>query len=92
MEYIYTSNSTEDTLKFAKKVAANLERSDIIVLTGELGSGKTKFVEGILSYFGIEDNISSPTFTIVNQFKKPYQKNISRFALKKISQMIIFEF
>ncbi len=68
MEYTYTSNSDKETLSFAKKLAEYLTKNDIIVLTGELGSGKTKFVEGILSYFGIEDSISSPTFTIVNQY------------------------
>ena len=41
---------------------------DIVVLTGELGSGKTKFVQGILTYFGLESEISSPTFTIVNEY------------------------
>ncbi len=68
MEYTYISNSQEDTIKFAKKIAENLQKDDVIVLTGELGSGKTKFVEGILSYFGIDKQISSPTFTIVNQY------------------------
>ena len=68
MEYTYTSNSEKDTLDFAKKVAKHLKKKDIVILTGELGSGKTKFVEGFLSYFGLEDKISSPTFTIVNQY------------------------
>lgn len=35
---------------------------------GDLGSGKTKFTEGVLKYFGKEDEISSPTFTIVNEY------------------------
>lgn len=43
-------------------------KNAVIVLTGELGSGKTKFVEGFLSYFGLENEISSPTFTIVNEY------------------------
>lgn len=37
---------------------------------GDLGSGKTKFTEGFLSYFELEDEISSPTFTIVNEYNK----------------------
>ena len=37
---------------------------------GDLGSGKTKFTEGFLSFFGLEDEISSPTFTIVNEYTK----------------------
>lgn len=67
MEYI--SNSENDTIKIAKKIAETLKPNDTIVLTGELGSGKTKFTEGILEYFGFKDEISSPTFTIVNEYK-----------------------
>lgn len=64
----YISKSEEDTKQFAKNLAKDLKTGDILVLTGELGSGKTKFTEGILSYFGLEDEISSPTFTIVNEY------------------------
>jgi len=69
MNYTYISNSAENTLTFAKNLAAKLKPKDVIVLTGELGSGKTKFVEGILSYFNLQDEISSPTFTIVNEYQ-----------------------
>ena len=66
--YTFLSKSPEDTLKFAKDFAKNLKTGDVIVLLGNLGSGKTKFTEGILSFFGIENEISSPTFTIVNEY------------------------
>lgn len=62
------SNSEADTMEFAKTLASKLKKGDVVVLTGELGSGKTKFVEGFLSYFGLQDEISSPTFTIVNEY------------------------
>ena len=68
--YIFTSNSENETKEFAKKIASKLNKGDVIVLSGDLGSGKTKFTEGFLSYFGLEDEISSPTFTIVNEYKK----------------------
>lgn len=68
--YIYTSNSENETKELAKKFASKLKKGDVIVLSGELGSGKTKFTEGFLSYFGLEDEISSPTFNIVNEYKK----------------------
>ncbi|MBR3163520.1 MAG: tRNA (adenosine(37)-N6)-threonylcarbamoyltransferase complex ATPase subunit type 1 TsaE [Clostridia bacterium] len=68
-KYKYVSNSEHDTKAFAKKMASKLGKGDVIVLTGELGAGKTKFTEGFLSYFGLEDEISSPTFTIVNEYK-----------------------
>lgn len=67
---IFKSNSENETKELAKKFASTLKKGDIIVLSGELGSGKTKFTEGFLSYFGLEDEISSPTFTIVNEYKK----------------------
>ena len=66
--YKYTSKSENDTKEFAKKLASELKPKDVVVLTGELGSGKTKFVEGFLSYYGLENEISSPTFTIVNEY------------------------
>lgn len=66
--YNFLSKSPEDTLEFAKNFAKDLKVGDIIVLIGDLGSGKTKFTEGILSFFGIDDEISSPTFTIVNEY------------------------
>lgn len=60
-------NSEEETIELGKKIAKDLKIGDIIVLTGELGAGKTKFTEGVLAYFGLQDEISSPTFTIVNE-------------------------
>ena len=62
------SNNSEQTLKIGKTFASLLSKGDIIVLTGELGAGKTKFVEGVLGNFGLEDEISSPTFTIINEY------------------------
>ncbi len=64
----YISKSEQDTIDFAKNYAQNLKAGDIIVLSGELGSGKTKFVQGILENFNLQDEISSPTFTIVNEY------------------------
>ena len=64
-----TSYNECETKNLARKIASKLNIGDIIVLSGELGSGKTKFTEGFLSYFGLENEISSPTFTIVNEYK-----------------------
>ena len=66
---IFSSN-LNDTLSFGKKLASKLSNGDVVVLSGELGSGKTKLTEGILSYFNLENEISSPTFTIVNEYIK----------------------
>lgn len=66
--YEFISYSENDTIEFAKDFAEKLNKQSIIVLSGDLGSGKTKFTEGILKYFGLDDEISSPTFTIVNEY------------------------
>ena len=62
------SASSNQTMHIAKILAKHLSKGDTIVLTGELGSGKTKFTEGFLSFFGLEKEISSPTFNIVNEY------------------------
>ena len=67
-DFDFKSNNEIDTKNFAKKLASKLQIGDIIVLSGELGSGKTKFTEGLLEYFNLQDEISSPTFTIVNEY------------------------
>ena len=68
--YKFISQNELETKNFAKQLASKLKPKDVVVLTGELGSGKTKFAEGFLSYFGLENEISSPTFNIVNEYKK----------------------
>ena len=67
-KYNFVSHSENDTIKFADEFASKLDAHSIIVLSGDLGSGKTKFTEGVLKHFGLEDEISSPTFTIVNEY------------------------
>ena len=79
----FISQNENVTKSFAKNLASKLKNKDVIVLTGELGSGKTKFVEGILSYFNLENEISSPTFTIVNEYKKN-DTNIYHFDVYRL--------
>ena len=83
-QYEFISKNEADTKQLAKKLAAKLKPKDVVVLTGELGSGKTKFTEGFLSYFGLENEISSPTFTIVNEYKKN-DLNIYHFDVYRLS-------
>lgn len=68
--YTFTSHNSSETMKFASELASTLHVGDVVVLSGELGAGKTKFTEGFLKYFGLDNQISSPTFSIVNEYKK----------------------
>ena len=78
--------SEEETKKVAREIAHNMNNIGIIVLNGELGAGKTKFTEGFLSYFGLEKEISSPTFTIVNEYKNE-KANIYHFDVYRLSDI-----
>ena len=82
--YTFISHSEQDTINFAKELASKLNNGDTILLCGELGSGKTKFTQGILECFGLENEISSPTFTIVNEHHKD-NINIYHFDVYRLS-------
>lgn len=66
MEYI--SNSYEETRKIAFEFAKTLNSGDVLCMYGDLGVGKTAFVQGLAKGLGIDDHITSPTFTIVNEY------------------------
>ena len=89
MQSLICKNENE-TREFAKNLASILKKGDVIVLSGELGAGKTKFVEGILEYFNLQDEISSPTFTIVNEYQND-EINIYHFDLYRLSDIYEFE-
>ena len=61
--------SPDETMLAGKALGDILNRGDIVCLTGDLGTGKTAFTNGIARALGIEDYITSPTFTIVNEYK-----------------------
>lgn len=84
--YKFISKSEEDTINFAENFANKLNNKSIIVLSGDLGSGKTKFTQGILRHFGLENEISSPTFTIVNEYNNNLI-NIYHFDLYRLSDI-----
>ena len=64
----HISNSEKDTFEIAKNFAKSLKSGDIIALSGDLGAGKTAFVKGVAFALGCNDIVSSPTFTLVNEY------------------------
>lgn len=74
MESITTSE--KETFALAKKFGEKLCGGDIVLLDGYLGAGKTAFTKGIASYFKISEDITSPTFTIMNEYFIPNSNEI----------------
>ena len=65
----YLSNSVEETEALGAELAVRLEPGDVVAFTGDLGAGKTAFVRGLARGLGIPDRVTSPTFTIVNEYE-----------------------
>lgn len=68
MEKQFESFSREDTFNFAKALGGNAKPGDVYCLSGDLGVGKTVFAQGFGAGLGIEEPMSSPTFTILQEY------------------------
>lgn len=65
----YITNSYEETERAAADFAGTLKGGEVIAMYGDLGAGKTAFVRGMARAIGISSHITSPTFTIVNEYE-----------------------
>lgn len=65
---VFESTSSKMTFDFAKKIGENLKRGDVLCLDGDLGVGKTVFTKGVAAGLGIKDDVSSPTFTLIQEY------------------------
>lgn len=80
--------SEEETNSIAKLFSKELHGGDVIVLIGELGSGKTYFVKKTLANFGITW-VNSPSFAIVNEYKNSFKfYHIDFYRLKSVNELI----
>ena len=64
-----TTSSAEETIELGKSFSKFIELGDIISLDGSLAAGKTTFVKGILSGLNFENEVTSPTFTLINEYE-----------------------
>ncbi|MEY4400481.1 MAG: hypothetical protein RL072_346 [Actinomycetota bacterium] len=63
------SRSVADTVQFAEKLSRELRPRDVLVLAGDLGAGKTTFTKALCAALGVEDTVTSPTFTLVHEYR-----------------------
>lgn len=67
MEFV--THSPEETRILGGRLADILRGGEVIAFTGDLGAGKTAFVSGMAAALGVEERVTSPTFTIVNEYE-----------------------
>ena len=89
--YTFVSSSILDTSLLATSFAKHLKKGDILVLNGELGSGKTVFVQALAKFFDIENQVCSPTFTIVNEYDLKNKDKIFHFDVYRLEDENDFE-
>lgn len=65
----YHSNSVEETEAIGTQLANQLQAGSLLAFTGDLGAGKTAFVRGLAKGLGVTQRVTSPTFTIVNEYE-----------------------
>ena len=69
----FTTNSSDETIALGRELAKLLEPPKLVVLTGDLGAGKTTLVKGIARGFQAaqEEDVTSPTFTLIHEYRGP---------------------
>lgn len=83
----------EDLEKFAKILAENIKEEDVFSLVGDLGAGKTTLVQLIGKYLGIEDYITSPTFSLVNIYNGDFEVNhLDLYRLEDPDELLSIDF
>ena len=76
----FNSNSEQETFDLGQRIASHLGQGAVAAIQGELGSGKTTLVKGIASGLGILETITSPTYTIVNEYEQMYHIDAYRLS------------
>lgn len=66
------THSPDETVAAGREFARTLRPGDCVALTGELGAGKTRFILGIAEGLGVTMHVTSPTFTLVNEYPAPF--------------------
>ncbi len=69
MQEVFTTNNKQETWDLAPEVLGKLGNKNVILLKGELGSGKTTFAQGVLKFLGAQGPFTSPTFVIMKKYE-----------------------
>ncbi|MCL2800887.1 MAG: tRNA (adenosine(37)-N6)-threonylcarbamoyltransferase complex ATPase subunit type 1 TsaE [Treponema sp.] len=91
LEITLESKTPEETFNIGKRIAAHLCAGSVLALDGTLGSGKTCLIKGIASFLGIKENITSPTYTIINEYQLEPNKSFYHIDAYRLNDDRDFE-
>ncbi len=80
----YKAHSLEELKVVAQKYIRDFSERKLVALIGEMGAGKTTFVKAICDVLGVEDSVSSPTFSIVNEYTSAQGETLFHFDFYRI--------
>ncbi len=83
MEFV--AENLHDLPAIAKALLDNLGESNVIAFDGQMGAGKTTFIQNILRAMGIENTNGSPTYSIVNEYKSVFYGSVFHFDLYRLN-------
>ncbi|MBR6740124.1 MAG: tRNA (adenosine(37)-N6)-threonylcarbamoyltransferase complex ATPase subunit type 1 TsaE [Clostridia bacterium] len=81
----FLSHSASETEALGAELAKTLPKGAVVSLNGDLGAGKTAFVRGMAAALGYEGRVTSPTFTIVNEYRKGRDTVLLHFDMYRLS-------
>lgn len=84
MREIVVTSSAEETIALGRKFSVRLKSGDVVALYGELGSGKTQFVKGVCAGLGAAEHVTSPTFTLINEYRQHHGIPVFHLDLYRI--------
>lgn len=93
-EDLFESSSVEETQGIGFNFAKSLKKGDVIAFYGDLGVGKTEFIRGICKFYNINSGVSSPTYTIINEYdgqneKRPVKLfHLDLYRIKESEELI----
>ena len=88
---VFTTRSEEETFRLARELASGFKGKEIVLMTGELGAGKTVFAKGVAAGVGVTDTnrVSSPSFTLVNIYEGKHRvTHIDLYRLEREAEIL----
>ncbi|MDY6064818.1 MAG: tRNA (adenosine(37)-N6)-threonylcarbamoyltransferase complex ATPase subunit type 1 TsaE [Finegoldia sp.] len=85
----YNLEGLERTADFGRSLAKNLKKGDVISLIGDLGAGKTTLTKSIAAFFGVDKEVTSPTFSLVNTYETdPVLNHMDLYRLEEEDEIL----